>query len=202
MTRRTVLTGSLGLAAGAATSLPFLVPRYDHDRRPARSRVAILPATEYSEKLCGVLWEGLRLFNLNVAGSSVLLKPNLVDYVPGAEINTHPLLIAAAAECFRRLGARQVTVAEGPGHQRDTELVLRATGLEQQLKEQRLPFVDLNRDEVVATHLRAGYSGLKCLWLPGTVLGADFIVSMPKAKTHHWSGVTLSLKNMFGVVPV
>ena len=24
---------------------------------------------------------------------------------------------------------------------------------------------------------------------------------MPKAKTHHWAGVTLSMKNMFGVVP-
>jgi len=24
---------------------------------------------------------------------------------------------------------------------------------------------------------------------------------MPKVKTHHWAGVTLSLKNMFGVVP-
>jgi uncharacterized protein (DUF362 family) len=30
---------------------------------------------------------------------------------------------------------------------------------------------------------------------------ADFLVSMPKVKTHHWSGVTLSMKNMFGVVP-
>jgi uncharacterized protein (DUF362 family) len=180
---------------------PFLIPRYDYDRRPGRSRVAILPATEYSEGLGGVLWEGLRLFNLNVAGKSVLLKPNLVDYSPDAEINTHPLLITAAAECFRRLGARQVTVAEGPGHQRDTELMLCATGLEQQLKEQCLPFVDLNRDGVVATSLRADYSGLKQLWLPRTVLGADFIVSMPKVKTHHWSGVTLSMKNMFGVVP-
>ena len=24
---------------------------------------------------------------------------------------------------------------------------------------------------------------------------------MPKIKTHHWSGVTLSMKNMFGIVP-
>jgi uncharacterized protein (DUF362 family) len=24
---------------------------------------------------------------------------------------------------------------------------------------------------------------------------------MPKVKTHHWTGVTLSLKNMFGIVP-
>lgn len=34
-----------------------------------------------------------------------------------------------------------------------------------------------------------------------TLLQAEFIVSMPKVKTHHWAGVTLSLKNMFGVVP-
>jgi len=33
------------------------------------------------------------------------------------------------------------------------------------------------------------------------VLEADFLVSMPKIKTHHWSGVTLAMKNMFGIVP-
>jgi uncharacterized protein (DUF362 family) len=43
--------------------------------------------------------------------------------------------------------------------------------------------------------------GMKSLWLPRAVLEADFLVSMPKIKTHHWSGVTLSMKNMFGVVP-
>jgi len=201
MTRRTALGGSLAIAAGAATSLPFLVPRYDRDRRPARSRVAILPAGQYSEKLAGLLWESLKLFRLQVAGKSILLKPNLVDYIPGAEINTHPLLVTAAVECFRRLGAKRVTVVEGPGHQRDTHLVLRATGLEQLLREHRIPFVDLNRDEVIKMPLQADYSRLRHLWLPRTVLEADFIVSMPKLKTHHWSGVTLSMKNMFGVVP-
>jgi uncharacterized protein (DUF362 family) len=39
------------------------------------------------------------------------------------------------------------------------------------------------------------------LWLPKTVLASDFIVSMPKVKTHHWTDVTLSMKNMFGIVP-
>lgn len=37
--------------------------------------------------------------------------------------------------------------------------------------------------------------------MPRTVGGVDFLVSMPKLKTHHWAGVTLSLKNTFGVVP-
>lgn len=201
MTRRTSCRGSPWAATRIATSIPFLVPGYDRDRRPEGSPVAILPASEYSENLSALLWEGLKSFNLNVAGRSVLLKPNLVDYIPGAEINTDPMLTVAAAECFRRLGAKRVIVAEGPGHKRDTQLVLGATGLELQLKEHGIPFVDLNRDAVVKTCLHADYSGLKYLWLPRTVLEADFIVSIPKVKTHHWAGVTLSMKNMFGVVP-
>ena len=43
--------------------------------------------------------------------------------------------------------------------------------------------------------------GLHDLWLSRSVLASDFVVSMPNVKTHHWAGVTLSLKNMFGIVP-
>jgi len=43
--------------------------------------------------------------------------------------------------------------------------------------------------------------GMKCLWFPRTVLEADFLVAMPKTKGISWSGVTLSMRNMFGVVP-
>ena len=92
-------------------------------------------------------------------------------------------------------------IGEGPGHQRDTELVVRAAGLKPHLRERQIEFVDLNRDELRKVKLKANYSGLGELWLPRTVLESDFVVSMPKVKTHHWAGVTLSLKNMFGVVP-
>jgi len=201
MTRRNMLAGSVGLAAGAATSLPFLVPRYDQVRCPSRSHVAILRAEEYSERLERDLLSGLRLFSLDLRGRSVLLKPNLVDFLPGVDINTHPLLVVAAAQCFLKLGAASVSVAEGPGHQRDTELVLSESGFRTLLDAQRIPFVDLNRDELVKTKLRADYTGLGHIWLPRTVLNTDFVVSMPKVKTHHWSGVTLSMKNLFGVVP-
>jgi uncharacterized protein (DUF362 family) len=201
MTRRKMLAGSVGLAAGAATALPFLMPRYDQVRRPSRSRVAILRAQEYSERLEQDLLSGLRLFGLDLRGKSVLLKPNLVDFLPGVDINTHPILVVSTAQCFLKLGAVSVSVAEGPGHQRDTELVLSESGFRALLDEQRIPFVDLNRDELVKTKLRANYTGLGHIWLPRTLRNADFVVSMPKVKTHHWSGVTLSMKNMFGVVP-
>ena len=144
--------------------------------------------------------DGLRLFRLNVAGRRVLLKPNLVEDLPGP-VNTNADIIGAAARCFLRLGAARVVVGEGPGHQRDTELVVQAANLKPHLADRRIDFVDLNRDELARVKLKASYSGLGELWLPRTVLDSDFIVSMPKVKTHHWAGVTLSLKNMFGIVP-
>ena len=199
--RRTFLAGSLGVAAGAATTSLLAQPKYHVNRRRPRSRVAILTAESYSEDLERIMWHGLNLFHLDIRGKSVLIKPNLVDYIPGNHINTHALLVSAAAECFRRLGAKTVLVGEGPGHQRDTELVLIESGFGNQLHQQRIPFVDLNRDELFERRLLASYTGMNSLWLPRTILESDFVVSMPKVKAHHWSGVTLSMKNMFGVVP-
>jgi uncharacterized protein (DUF362 family) len=201
LTRRDFLIGSAALAAGASVSTPFFLPKYHSDRRPKRSRVAVLRAEQYSQQLDQILGEGLRLLLINVRGRTVVLKPNLVDYLTGNAINTHPILVLAAAEAFRRLGAKSVVVAEGPGHQRDTQLVLSQSGYQESLREEKIRFVDLNRDELIRTRLRASYTGMKELWLPRTVLEADFLVSMPKIKTHHWSGVTLAMKNMFGIVP-
>ena len=90
--------------------------------------MAILRVENYSQRIFQTLFAGLRLFPLDVHGKNVVLKPNLVDYIAGRAINTHPLLVAAAAECFHRLGAKQVIVAEGLGHQRDTQLVLSESG--------------------------------------------------------------------------
>jgi len=81
------------------------------------------------------------------------------------------------------------------------DALLHETGLGSELQHRKVRFVDLNRDELIKTGLQANYSGLGHLWLPRTVLASDFIVSMPKVKTHHWTGVTLSMKNMFGIVP-
>jgi uncharacterized protein (DUF362 family) len=201
ISRRDLLIGTAATAAGASISVPSLSPRYHDVRRPKRSRVAILRVENYSQKLGETLFAGLRLFSLDIRGKNVVLKPNLVDYIAGNAINTHPLLVAAATECFRRLGANQVVVAEGPGHQRDTQLVLSQSGYAPILRDDRIRFIDLNRDELIRVDLRASYTRMKHLWLPKTVFDADFLVSMPKAKAHHWSGVTLSMKNMFGVVP-
>ena len=200
MDRRDWLIASAA-ATGTAVTMRLRQRNYTRDFRPKRSRVAILNADQYSDKLDDLVHDGLRLFNLDVRGRSVLLKPNIVEYIPGRPVNTDTQLIGGAADAFLRLGATSVIVAEGPGHHRDTEFLVYETGLADQLWHRKISFVDLNRDEPVKTKLQAAYSGLGYLWLPRTVLASDFIVSMPKVKTHHWTGVTLSMKNMFGIVP-
>jgi uncharacterized protein (DUF362 family) len=201
LNRRNFLVGTAALAAGASVSVPFFLPKYHADRRAKRSRVAILNVEQYVQRIDELLGSGLRLFRMNIQGKTVVLKPNLVDYMPGSAINTHPLIVLAAAQAYRSLGAKSVLVAEGPGHQRDTQLVLSQSGYADLLRNFAIPFVDLNRDELIHTRLRASYMGMKSLWLPRTVLEADFLVSIPKIKAHHWAGATLSMKNMLGTVP-
>src|SRR5437870_398408 len=201
MNRRDWLITSAAATGSALTTMRLQKRKYSRDLRPKRSRVAILHTDRYSDKLDELVYQGLRLFNLNVRGKSVLLKPNIVEYIPGKPVNTDTQLIGAAAEAFLRLDAASVTVGEGPGHHRDTDLLLYETGLGVQLLHRKIAFVDLNRDELIKTKLQANYSGLGHLWLPRAVLSSDFIVSMPKVKTHHWTSVTLSMKNMFGIVP-
>ena len=132
----------------------------------------------------------------------MLLKPNLVEYSPATPINTHPMLIASVIDALYRLGAACVIVAEGPGHIRDTDLLLDESGLRAQLEIlKRARFVDLNFDSVTRVVPGTRLTQLEELWLPTTVQSADVVISMPKIKTHHWAGVTLSLKNSFGILP-
>jgi len=198
--RRRFFGSAVGAAATAGVAAKWTWPKHSVSYKRAFSSVAVLDASGYSEKLEALLLDGLRLFRLDVAGKSVLLKPNLVEDLPGP-VNTSATLVGAAAQSFLRLGAARVVIGEGPGHQRDTELVVQAAGLKPHLSERQIEFADLNRDELRKVKLKANYSGLRELWLPRSILDADFVVSMPKVKTHHWAGVTLSLKNMFGVVP-
>lgn len=191
--------GSLGTALAACKS----PARWQREafRKKAGSRVAILAAKAYDQPLKDVMLRGIKLCSLQVTGKRIVLKPNLVEFDPKGVINTNPAVIEAAIDAFRTLGAAEVIVAEGPGHRRDNEYLLSASGLYDVIREHKVRYVDLNTDDVRATLVRSSFTSFKQLYLPETLFNADLLVSMPKLKTHHWAGVTLSMKNMFGVIP-
>jgi uncharacterized protein (DUF362 family) len=164
---------------------------------PGCSPVVVAKAASYRGDLAGAIELGVKACGLEVKGKRILLKPNLVEFSPVAPVNTNVAVVAAVLEAFERLGAEEVRIGEGPGHRRDA-MYLAEEADYRHLDEFERRFVDLNRDDVTLT---PGFVGWDDIYLPDTALTADLVVSIPKMKTHHWVGATLSMKNLFGLVP-
>jgi uncharacterized protein (DUF362 family) len=175
-----------------------------------RSRVALAACASYDTDVLAALrgaWQDARIGDLG--GARVVLKPNLVDFAAGPALSgvegypcfTHPRVVQATIHLMRELGAREIVVAEGTTFRRDPQAILDATGFSEMLAREQVQFVDLNYDDMVAIPLRGGYTRLKTLFVAKTVCDADWFVSMPKLKTHHWTQISASVKNLFGIVP-
>jgi uncharacterized protein (DUF362 family) len=196
---RRALLATGGAAAAAAVAAPWL-----RDALRPRADVFIARHQRYDQPLATTIREGLLATNWKArefAGKRVLLKPNMVE--PSRRIphmTTHPAIVAAAAEVFREWGA-EVCVGEAPGHVRDTEMALIESEIDGALTDANIAFADLNYETAKWLPNRGGRSGLKGFWFPRSVVEADYIVSMPKMKTHHWMGLTASMKNLYGVLP-
>lgn len=189
--------------AGTAAAACYMASRPKKEEKissgPAgRSAVFIQKCKSYTEDLQSKLLTGIQACGLVVKDKRILLKPNLVEFDSSTVINTDAAVIAAALEVFRKLGAAEVRIGEGPGHRRDTYDLADDASYRKTIPHFDELFVDLNRDDVSPVR---GFAGEAEMYFPHTALGADLIVSVAKMKTHHWAGATLSMKNFFGLVP-
>lgn len=211
--RRTFIAGSVAAVAtysmsgcGGKTLTGKPLPKPTESQRSRKkqtpSTVALIPCASYEDDPMPELKKYAKQLKLpDLRGKTVLLKPNMVEFHPGSPVTTNPFALKAAFELADYLGAKDIIIGEGPGHMRDTEFLLDATGLGKMVKKLGARFVDLNLDELEALDVKEGFSGLKQFFLPRTLMNADVVVSVPKMKTHHWVGMTASMKNFFGAVP-
>ncbi|MGQ9553258.1 MAG: DUF362 domain-containing protein [Anaerolineae bacterium] len=138
----------------------------------------------------------------DVRDRKVLVKPNLIDAIESNPVTTAPQVVGALVDLLIELGAREVIVGDGPGNRREAWPVAQACGLAPELLARGIPLVDLNYDDPRPVPAPPQWFGeTRQLWLPRSVREADLIVSVPKLKTHHWAGISLSLKNLFGLLP-
>src|SRR5205823_10580467 len=95
------------------------------------AHVHIAAAADYDADLADVVRRQYEHFRAKVPlkGRRVVLKPNLVEYHRDKVINTNPKVVAAVIELCRREEAAEVLVAEGPGHWRNVEYLVAASGL-------------------------------------------------------------------------
>jgi uncharacterized protein (DUF362 family) len=201
---RTGLSRRSVIAAGAVALTGCADTRRAGKKRPGLANspvVSIARQPSYTQDVYETVRRTLAGHQLDVRGRNVVLKPNLVEFEAGSVINTNPIVVHAAMEAFKAMGASSVRIAEGPGHRRGTLDLADAAGYFKTIPGFEDLFTDLNLDDVSRIKFASPLSRLNSLYLPHSALSCDLLVSMPKMKTHHWAVATLSMKNLFGVVP-
>ena len=128
----------------------------------------------------------------------VLIKPNCVRPVsPEKGVTTDAGVVEAIINFLTENGVKDIVIAEGgnPG----TDKAFQLTGMKSLEKRYDIQLINLNKDkweEIPIPHAVA----LKKVRIARTVLESDRIINVPKLKIHHMAQVTLSLKNLMGVI--
>jgi uncharacterized protein (DUF362 family) len=152
-----------------------------------------------------------------VAGKTVGIKINLtgsptyrVGHLPLEDTHyTHPHVIAAAAQLMAKAGARRIRVLESPWSTADPieEYILQANWEPRDILG-AAPNVEFENTNYLGkakkySRLTVPYGGLMfpAFDLNHSYADCDVFVSIAKVKEHATAGITLSMKNCFGLTP-
>ena len=167
-----------------------------------KSLVHIEKCRDYSEeKLRKSVTAGLDaiggLGELIRPGWRVLIKPNLLSARPPERaVTTHPLLVGVIADEVKRCGAIPVVGDSPGGALRGVTRVWRNTGMEEVCRKNGVALLGF---EVSGSYAKSVNGTTYSISKP--VLDVDFVINVPKLKTHTLEVYTGAVKNMFGSVP-
>jgi uncharacterized protein (DUF362 family) len=140
----------------------------------------------------------LQHVDLRVAsGARVLVKPNAGRVAPaGTGINASPEVVAAVIDAFCEVGA-VVSVGDSPIAGVGPREALEASGIADVVRRRGIRLLDFDERPPVTVQLPEGRA-IDRLKICTDIFEHDLIVSVPVAKTHMHTGVTLAIKNMKG----
>jgi len=128
----------------------------------------------------------------------VLVKPNcVVPKPPSTGVTTDSRVVEGVIEFLRDNGAQDVIIGEGGN--RHTERAFEVTGIREMALRNGLKVVNFNNDESVEVEIPLA-KVLHKVPIARTVLESTCIINVPKLKIHHMAQVTLSIKNLMGVI--
>lgn len=136
----------------------------------------------------------------DLKGKCVLIKPNAARLAfPGEGVTTHPSVVAATIQHLKKQGAGRIVIGESCIFGVDAQEAFRVTGMKEVSEKNRLELLDLDRGAPMEIPIPGG-KVIKKIRVPALLKEFDFIVSIPVMKTHMHTRVTLSLKNMKGLL--
>ncbi|MDR0497575.1 MAG: DUF362 domain-containing protein [Treponema sp.] len=153
-----------------------------------------------SEELYRALKRAVELAgDIDVAGKTVLLKPNIVfDSAPEKQVCTHPAFLEAAIRLVREMGASRILAGDSPGLQ-GPGFFARASGLGEAAKRNGAEWVDFTKEKIEMPCPDGKI--MKKFTLTQFAREVDVIINLPKFKTHQLMYFTGAMKNSFGFVP-
>ena len=129
---------------------------------------------------------------------TVLVKPNLGRKVqPGRGINTHPEAIRAVLEVLKDCGCSKIAIGESPILGVNVETVYKAFGVDRMASDYGCELIAMDNIEPVVKTI-PGARLVESTKICAPVLEYDCLLSLPVAKCHMHTGVSLSIKNMKG----
>jgi uncharacterized protein (DUF362 family)/ferredoxin len=135
---------------------------------------------------------------LDVAGKSVLLKPNMLATAsPEQAVSTHPEFLRAAIRVMRDRGASRILVGDSPAFQ-STDAIGMWNGLKPVALQEGAEWVDFGNPFDVETPQALL---VKRFTVARVVTEVDVVVSLCKLKTHGLMYFTGAVKNLFGIIP-
>ena len=169
-----------------------------------RNRVWLAQCPDYGQSLEEKIekaFDALRVWDKIRPGMKVVLKPNLVmSSKPEQAIITHPAFTAAVGKCVQKAGGR-VVIAESPGGPYTPaamKAMFRATGYRDMAEACGFTlYTDCKSREVTLPQAK------RCreLSVVEPFLDRDYLINLPKLKTHSMVGFSGAVKNLFGTVP-
>lgn len=146
------------------------------------------------ESLRPLVQKHLELLNIpsDLSGKRVLLKPNLISARAPSLACTASLFVAAIARSFIDRGA-VVLLGDSPAFG-SAEQVLKKQGYLTALAGVDVRFLEFRRKTKIK--LDCGVS----VTVASEALDCDYFVNLPKIKAHQQMGLTMAVKNVFGIV--
>ena len=136
----------------------------------------------------------------DLKGKNVLIKPNAARLAfPGEGITTHPLVVAATIKHLKQQRAGRIVIGESCIFGVDAQEAFRVTGMKEISEKNRVELLDLDQGAPMEIAVPAG-KVIKKIKVPALLKEFDFIISIPVMKTHMHTQVTLSVKNMKGLL--
>lgn len=124
----------------------------------------------------------------------ILIKPNILQACsPDRGVTTHPEFIEKVVIGVQKIGDFELFLGDSPGANfSNYEDVLRKTGI-----------LEICNRHGVKTVKFENYQPVKHgdIIVSSVIDEMDLIINLPKLKTHSLTGLTLGVKNLFGLVP-